>query len=242
MRQLHGWLLGGLLGVFGAVFPAPTRACEPRFELSASELTQLDVQSKKALDAGNYRKAFALINRYADVEFIMDDDTVEVTANTELCIWGAKGPIERRLFQTYAVALLRARPQKMLTALAIIDDLLEKTPKDPYLRTRLAEALVVAARVVPAMPPMEGTGMADLIKQKAAELTMRAKGAQKILERLDKEGLPMDAEGHALLSCLRKKAGDAVGAQAALARCRNIAKRPKEQCRTTDWEDQAGPA
>ncbi len=107
--------------------------------------------------------------------------------------------LERKLIQLYATACMRVGNQAAVQrAVEVFREHSKQAPKDPVLKVRLAEAL---SHQAPA-----------------------SKEALAILEPLEKKDLIVDAEGYAALAWLRKASGDSQGAEAALVRCRAMAK------------------
>ena len=157
-------------------------ACENEVLISTTEARKLLVRAEKSLAQG----------KYASV--------VEMTSDIEV----KDEALARRLSRVRAVGYLHTNYISM--ALELLEALLNQTPDDPYLKTRVAE------------------GLSMLRKNKQEN----AKRALAMLEELDKADLIPDAEGDLVLARLRAAAKDATGSARALARCQKRSSRPAE--------------
>lgn len=161
-------------------------ACLNGVRDSIHATTRLVHQVTEALSAGNSARALKLLEDRlgADDRFDASDPKVE-----------------QKLEQLLVVARLRegGQPERQ-EAITRLRGWQAGKPEDPWLQTRIAEALSRAA---------------DGFKE-----------AGEILERLVKRDLIVDPEGFAALARTRQAAGDAQGAAAALSRCKAMATRP----------------
>lgn len=165
---------------------SPGLACLNGVELHRKQAVQLANAAEKALADGDAKQALSMLA-----------DKMASPEGYELSHQGLRA----RLEQLFAVARFRAGGQADIDdAITVLRQQTKDSPKNPWLKVRLAEALSHNAK---------GT-----------------KEAVKILEPLAKEDLIVDAEGFATLARLRRQAGNAEGATAALERCKAMAKQP----------------
>lgn len=109
--------------------------------------------------------------------------------------------LQRRISDLYAVARLRAGGKADIEAATVLlRSRSKEEPKNLWLKVRLAEAL--------------------------SYNPSSSKEALQILTGLFKSDLIVDAAGFTTLARLRKQDGDAAGAQAAMERCKAVAKQP----------------
>lgn len=110
--------------------------------------------------------------------------------------------LARRLARVEAVARLRS--DQLSLAISSLERQLRAAPDDPYLKARLAEGLSKTRK----------------------DRERSRKRALQLLEELERGDLMPDAEAYLSLALLRQQGGDAAGADKALARCKERAKRP----------------
>jgi predicted Zn-dependent protease len=177
--------------------PGEAWACENAVELSRSEVTKLIADARAALDAGD---ALAALKRL-DQE--LGWQAGEYTIRSER--------LQRQVDQIYAVAKSRAGGSAdVRSAVQTLRDAQRRDSQNPWLRTRLAEAL-----------SRTPDGRAEALT---------------ILTGLAEKDLIVDAEGYAVLARLRQGQKDEPGAKQALARCSAMARR-KEICSSTPVPD-----
>jgi predicted Zn-dependent protease len=155
----------------------PAEACLNGVIMEHDEAVKKVARAQKAMDKGKYRKVLRLL-RADHYDFV-----------------GAH--LLRRIRTLQAVARLRTGRTK--SAERTLRNLLKKDKDNPFLRTRLAEAM-------------------------AGRKGMDAIEAWKILNKLEKEDLIPDAHGYATLAVLRHRANDSKGRDRAITRCRAMAK------------------
>lgn len=229
---------------------APALACLNAVELSINDAAKLVADAEKALEAGDALAAIDLLSR--DFPQGLDvngygfggadwEEHIEFSVKSG----GKKRALLSRLRRLTAVACLRAYPKRAVDAYGLIETELGKSPKDPYLLARRAEALVAIksmskpllkefelARKKALKESSDAGSMKEWDDRRAGitEALADAKTARPALEKLAAADLLVDAEGYALLSKLRREAKDDAGADAAQERCKTMAKNAASQC------------
>lgn len=166
-------------------------------ELSRSEVKKLIADARAALDAGDALAALKLLDK------ALGWQAGEYSIPSER--------LQRQVDQIFAVARSRAGgSDDVRSALQPLRDGLQRDRQNPWLRTRLAEAL-----------SRTPDGRAEALA---------------ILTGLAEKDLIVDAEGYAVLARLRQGQKDEAGAKQALARCSAMARR-KEICSSAAFPD-----
>lgn len=229
---------------------APALACLNAVELSINDAAKLVADAEKALEEGQARTAIDLLSGDFPQGLEVDgygfggpywEDHIEFSVKSG----GKKRALLSRLRKLTAVACLRAYPKRAVDAYGLIETELKKSPKDPYLLARRAEALVTIKSISKpllkefelarkkALREFSDAGVIkewDDMRAGITEAIADAKMARPALEKLAAADLLVDAEGYALLSKLRREAKDEVGADAAQERCKTMAKNSVVQC------------
>lgn len=146
--------------------------------MSTSKARKVIAQAERALEDGKPDRALELLDNVS----VQDD------------------ALDRRLARVVAVA--RLRTNQVSQAASILKGLLRQTPDDPYLKTRMAEALSLWRK----------------------DREKNQKEARDILEELAKGDLIPDAEGYLALARLRAEAADGSGSEKALQQCKQRAR------------------
>lgn len=169
-------------------------ACAPVLELTPKQAGRLTQVAEKLLAAGQDQQAFELLNQK-----LADDGRGAYGFAIP------PGKIGQNLQRVWAVVRLRGGGSEEVQAAVVFfrEQLqLPRYAEDPWLTTRLAEALY-----------------------RSGEET-KLPVALGLLETLDKRSQIADPEGLATLARLRRQTGDTVGSQTALERCRVLTQRP----------------
>lgn len=175
-----------ILALVSALLAERGDACENAVAVTSQRAVRLLSSAETALAAGDSKRALKLLRPLHDQtlgeNWLLDD-------------------LERRFNGLWATASMRVGGATAVDeAIGTLRSLLTADRKNPWLRSRLGEALSRTPR--------------------------GASEARRILEELAKLDLVVDAEGYAALARLRLAAADASGAQAALARCQLMTQRP----------------
>jgi hypothetical protein len=172
------------LGISLVAMAGEAQACLNAVEISRKEAVRLINEAEAALAAGNPAAALAVLDGKLGSE-----EGYEVSNDK----------LDQRIQRVWAVARLRAGDSADVdAAITVLREQSEASPKDPWLKVRLAEAL--------------------------SRTKKGGKEASKLLEDLAKRDLIVDPEGFATLARLRKGAQDEAGAAQALDRCKAMAK------------------
>lgn len=175
-----------ILALVSALLAERGDACENVIAVTSQRAVRALSSAETALAAGDAKRALKLLRPLHDQtlgeNWLLDD-------------------LENRFNGLWATASMRGGGATAVDeAIGTLRSLLKADRKNPWLRSRLGEALSHTAR--------------------------GASEARRILEDLAKLDLIVDAEGYAALARLRQAATDASGAQAALARCQLMTQRP----------------
>jgi predicted Zn-dependent protease len=180
--QLRVAALAALMGVLASL---RVHACGNAVILDEDAAARLLARAERALDEGHYSRVLALLGGEVEIE------------QPRLA--------ERRQL---VLAVARFRSGDVETATAALVRLLKHRPTDPYVQTRVAEALVT-------YEPRTDAGRAMLDRT-----------ARQLYDALEARDLVADAEGWAALARLRARQGDAAGSQRAATRCQKMARSP----------------
>ncbi len=181
-KTLRAWFL--CLGLTMPTIAGDAQACLNAVELSRKEAVKLINDAEAALAAGDAVRALALLDGK-----LAGEEGYEVSNDK----------LDKRIQRVWAVARLRAGDSAdVAAAVSVLREQSDGSPKDPWLKVRLAEAL-------------------SRTKKGGDE-------ARKLLEDLAKRDLIVDPEGFATLARLRKSAKDDAGAAQAIERCKAMAK------------------